>query len=110
MSYTLSPAAERRVAPRFQPTVGTLCRLRDRDGVALVWNISATGVSMLLADPPAAGEVVAGELVADGDRARLPVLMHVVHVRPSDTGDYLIGARFDTPLTDDQMRPFLTVG
>lgn len=110
MSYTLSPATERRIAPRFRPTVGTLCHLRDRAGIGLVWNISVSGVSMLLADPPAAGEVVAAELVSDGDRARLPVVLHVVHVRPSDTGDFLIGARFDPPLTEEQMRPFLVAG
>lgn len=107
MSYTLSPDAERRAAPRFRPTLGTICRFRDRGLIGLVWNVSATGVSMMLADPPATGETLTAELTTEGGRAGLAVLLHVVHVKQADTGDYLVGARFDVPLSDAQMRPFL---
>ena len=30
-----------------------------------------------------------------------------MHVRPADTGDFLLGARFAAPLEAEQMRPFL---
>lgn len=99
---------DRRLAPRFQPAFGTVCRFdRDHPQVGLVWNLSRTGVSMLLADPPAAGTRVVGELTAEGGGAALPVTLHVVHVRPVDTGDYLLGAKFDRPLDPEEMRPFL---
>jgi hypothetical protein len=107
MSYTLTPATERRVAPRFRPTVGTVCRLRDGGQVGLVWNISRTGISMMMADPPPAGTVMAAELTGEGSREGLPLVLHVVHVKQADTGDYLLGARFETPLDWEQMRQFL---
>ena len=110
MSYTLSPATERRIAPRFRPTVGTICRLRDSGQVALVWNISFTGISMMLSDPPPVGSVLQAELTSEGGRSGLPLVLHVVHVRQADTGDYLIGARFEVPLMPGQVRPFLAPG
>lgn len=110
MSYTLSPTTERRIAPRFQPTLGTVCRLRDREQVGLVWNISRTGISMMMADPPPAGSVVQAVLTSEGSREGLPLVLHVVHVKEADTGDFLLGARFETPLEWEQMRPFLAPG
>ncbi len=101
--------ADRRVAPRFQPAFGTICRIRQHPPhFGLVWNISRTGVSMLVADPLEMGTAVEAELTCEGGGEKLPVVLRVVHVRPADTGDYLIGARFGTPLDDEQMRPFLT--
>lgn len=100
--------AERRAAPRFQPAFGTVCRFDPaHPRLGLVWNLSRTGVSMLLADPPAAGSRVTAELAAEGSAIGLLVTLHVVHVRPVDTGDYLLGARFDQPLDPEEMRPFL---
>ncbi len=109
MSYTTSPAIERRVAPRFRPTVGTICRLRERNQVALVWNISSTGISMMIADPPPAGTVLQAELTTEGGSV-LPLVLHVVHVKRADTGDYLIGGRFAVPLTEPEIRRFLAPG
>jgi hypothetical protein len=109
MSYTISPAAERRIAPRFRPTVGTICRLRERKQVALVWNISSTGISMMIADPPPTGTVLAAELATEGGSV-LPLTLHVVHVKQADTGDYLLGGRFEVPLTEPEMRRFLAPG
>lgn len=101
-------AIDRRLAPRFQPAFGTVCRFdHEHPRVGLVWNLSRTGVSMLLADPPAAGTKAVGELTAEVGGAALPVTLHVVHVRPVDTGDYLLGAKFEQPLEPEQMRPFL---
>ena len=109
MSYTIAPASERRIAPRFRPTVGTICRIRDRNQVALVWNISSTGISMMIADPPPAGTVLAAELTTEGGSV-LPLTLHVVHVKKADTGDYLVGGRFEVPLTEADMRRFLAPG
>ena len=107
-----TPADERRVAPRRQPALGTVLRL-DAPGagpapLGLVWNISTTGVSMLLSAPRDAGAALSGFLEGAGADAMLRVAMAVVHVKPLDTGDYMVGARFDRPLTADELRPFVT--
>ncbi len=101
---------DRRIAPRRQPAMGTVCRLDTPDGpaaLALVWNISRSGISMLLNAPRVAGAVLSGYLeVTDGD-AMLRVSMTVVHVKPLETGDYFIGAHFERPLTTDELKPFI---
>ena len=106
----LSPS-ERRISPRYHPAHGTLCRLKPRPGeqgiVGLVWNISSTGVSMLVAAPPEPGTMFEGELVADGWGVGLPIALRVVHVRQVKTGDYLMGAQFGRPLAEDEMDTFL---
>jgi hypothetical protein len=107
-----SPGEDRRVAPRFQPAFGTIYRYKKSDSedhaVGLVWNISQTGVSMLLADPPARGGIVPGELTTESGGPGLSIDLRVVHVRPLSTGDYLLGAQFSRPLEDDEMKLFLT--
>src|SRR5579871_4312119 len=84
--------AERRVAPRFQPAFGTVFRFIQPESedsvVGLVWNISKTGVSMLLAQPPERGGVVAGELSSETGGPLLAITLKVVHIRSLTTGDY----------------------
>lgn len=109
-----APAAttsERRIAPRRQPTMGTVLRLDSPDSgppaLALVWNISATGISMLLHAPRAAGSELSGFLETMDSEAMLRLTMKVVHVKTLDTGDFFIGAHFDRPLTADEIKPFV---
>jgi len=104
-----SPSAERRIAHR-QPAVGTVCRLDangDAQSTALVWNISASGVSMLVPKPMEPGSGVRGVLETIRGRHPLPIDMHVVHVKQLETGDYWMGAHFDRPLTQSEMKPFV---
>ncbi|AWM36328.1 hypothetical protein GobsT_58810 [Gemmata obscuriglobus] len=104
-------AHERRRSARFQPAFGTVCRVgpaNARRTSGLVWDLSATGVSMLMADPPAEGELVPAELVMEVGTERLTVELIVVHVRPVSTGDYFVGARFERSLSADEMAPFVT--
>ena len=103
------PSAERRIAPRRQPAMGTLFRLDSDDGpeIGLIWNISRTGVSMLRNEPPAAGEHITGLLETMTDAHAMRIGMTVVHIKKLDTGDYFVGAHFDHPLTDDEIRPFV---
>lgn len=100
---------ERRVAPRFRAAHGTVCQLDrgPKPSVGLVGDLSSTGVSMFLADPPEPGEFVAGELTGEADAVGLPVLLRVVHVRPTSTGDFVIGAQFARPLSEAELAPFL---
>jgi hypothetical protein len=108
------PAAEgdRRVAPRFQPAFGTVYRFNipasENPVVGLVWNLSQTGVSMLLADPPERGGVMSGELSTETGDLELSITLRVVHVRQLSTGDYLLGAQFSRPLKPEEMQLFLT--
>ncbi len=103
--------AERRVASRFQPTFGTVCRLDRspaRRGVGLVWDISLTGVSMLMAHPPEAGDMLPAELSVESEGNLLPISLRVVHVRPVSTGDFFVGAHFSRQLAPEEMAPFVT--
>jgi hypothetical protein len=104
--------AERRVAPRFQPAFGTICKLHpreepDRTVVGLVWNISESGVSMLIADPPARGTELDAELTTESGGESLRLTLRVVHVREMPVGDYFVGAQFGRHLAPDELRRFL---
>jgi hypothetical protein len=98
----VAPPVERRAAPRRQPTVNTICRLNSPDGgpqpLALVWNISTTGISVLVPEPRTPGTVL--------ENMR-PVRMHVIHCKKLETGDYALGARFEQPFTEDELKPFV---
>jgi len=104
-------AADRRVAARRQPAMGTILRLDPAAGgkpaTGLVWNISTTGVSMLLPTPPEPGARLSGVLETMADAHTLAVEMKVVHVKLLETGDYFIGAHLDRPLSDADMKPFV---
>lgn len=104
----MAVATERRIATRHKPAFGTVCRIGPgRPVVALVWNVSETGLSMLVGDPPEAGEVRPAELAHEGAASGLPVWLRVIHVRPVSTGDYQVGAQFDRRLTADELEQFL---
>jgi hypothetical protein len=109
---TIPESSERRVAPRFQPSFGTICRFagtpkQPRPTIGLVWNISETGVSMLTSDPPEAGADLTAELTQENSGKEKRIVLRVVHVRPMQTGDFFLGARFKQPLGMDEIRPFL---
>lgn len=107
---TLKPE-DRREVPRFQPAFGTIYRFRtneEDDAIGLVWNLSQTGVSMLLTDPPPRGGILPGELTTESGDPGLPIALRIVHVRPLSTGDYLLGAHFSRPLQPEEMKQFLT--
>jgi hypothetical protein len=99
------------VAARRQPTLGTVCRLagdaREELGLGLVWNISRSGVSMLLPRPLEPGAVVRADLAAANDAYSLPIKLRVAHVARLQTGDYFLGAQFARELRAEEMQPFL---
>ncbi len=104
-------ASERRVAPRRQPAMGTVCRLDSDNGgpsaLALVWNISATGISVLVPEARPAGAVLSGYLEkTEGDHMHR-IAMRVIHVKRLETGDYFLGAHFDRPLSPEELQPFV---
>ena len=110
-SQTPVAPAEQRVAVRRQPTLGTVCRLDTGHGkgklLGLVWNLSRTGISMLLHEAVEPGQEVIGELNTLNDKNALPVALRAVHLNKLRTGDYFLGAQFKRPLSPEEMRPFL---
>ncbi|MDB5311831.1 MAG: hypothetical protein JWO38_6033 [Gemmataceae bacterium] len=108
---TTAPPAERRVALRRQPAMGTVCQFdlgpSGKPALGLVWNISTTGLSVLLPEPREVGTLLAGDLETVGGGSSLPVAMHVVHLKPLETGDYFLGAHFTRPLTPDELSRFV---
>src|SRR5262249_47288464 len=104
------PASERRTATRRQPTLGTVCRLVLSTGeqlLGLVWNISASGVSMLVHRRLELGSIFPVELLAANTSYALPVSVRVAHVSQLQTGDYIMGGQFSRSLNADELRPFL---
>jgi hypothetical protein len=108
---TIAPPTERRVAPRRQPAMGTVCRLNAGDGqppaLALIWNISTTGISMLLNEPREPGTMLSGLLETIAGSDNMVIVARVVHVKKLATGDYYIGATFHRPITAEEMKPFV---
>src|SRR5262249_37365814 len=104
-----TPTAERRRAPRRQPALATFLRLELGAGqgkrLGLVWNISASGVSLLFNEELRAGATLRGDLVTEHGAA-LPVVLRIVHVSKLQTGDYILGCQFERPLSAEDMRPF----
>ncbi len=119
MSAPLAPSptdvpsrpSDRRVAPRRQPALGAVCRLDSPDGgpsaIVLVWNISLTGISVLSATQRPTGSVLTGYLERTEGDYMLRIAMRVVHAKLLATEDYFLGAHFDRPLTEEELKPFV---
>ena len=108
----IAPAlpAERRAATRRQPTLGTICRVTLDGGenlIGLVWNISTSGLSMLVHRQLVAGTVLQGLLSTSNEQSSLAIAFRVAHVGPLRTGDYIIGGPFLHPLDIGEMEPFV---
>ena len=104
-------APERRRAMCRRPAQGTTCQLATAAGkeprLGLVWNISATGVSMLLGEPLEPGTQFQGELLAAAGHTSLDLSMRVQHLCKLRTGDYFVGGQFQRQLTAQELKPFL---
>ncbi len=104
------PRLERRRAPRRRPAHNTVCRLIDSDGeeigCGLVWNLSASGVSMLLNVMLEPGDDVAATLI-NAAGARVDLRLTVVHLSPLRTGDFVLGGQFDRTLDEAELFPFV---
>jgi hypothetical protein len=104
-----SAPSDRRVKPRFQPTYGTTCRLlSDAVQTALVWDVSAYGVGLLVSALPEAGAEIPVELHTEGGGAPIATALRVTHIRPLSTGDYFVGAKFARSLTEAELDALTT--
>jgi hypothetical protein len=102
---------ERRIAARRQPTMGTVCYLASNDGnnlgMGLVWNLSSTGISMLLNRGLESGTTVLAQLATMNAEFTLPLTLRVAHVALMRTGDFILGGQFSRELTETEMRNFV---
>ncbi|HKI36786.1 MAG TPA: PilZ domain-containing protein [Gemmataceae bacterium] len=101
---------ERRRAARRRPAHNTVCRLTDLDGAevgrGLVWNVSTTGISMLLNVRLEPGTLVGAELTSPAGET-VPLRLNVVHLSRLRTGDYVLGGQFSRPLVEAELQPFV---
>ncbi len=102
--------ADRRRAARrpARDTVGRLSGIADEDlGCGLVWDLSTTGLSMLLSRSVEPGTLARAEMTrANG--ATVSRVLRVVRLARLGTGEYALGAQFVRPLDAAEVRPFLT--
>jgi hypothetical protein len=106
-----SPTTDRRRERRFQTTFGTVCHLHrgGREyGSGLVWDISATGVGLLVPFAPKKGSAFNVTLATEDGGASLTLPIRVAHVRQLSTGDYFVGGEFARTLTPDEIEAFIT--
>ena len=71
-----------------------------------MWNLSATGLGMLIRFPLEANRPVAVEL--SNHDGSVFIVADVVRVRRMDAGGYFVGLRFDLPLTRRELESFVT--
>jgi hypothetical protein len=103
--------ADRRRADRRRPvqnTVGRLSDIADDEELArgLVWDVSTTGVSLLLAGRVEPGTLARAELT-NGAGTTVRRVARVVRLSRLGTGDYALGAQFVQPLDEAELGAFL---
>ena len=97
--------SDRRGSVRFVPASSTSC-YTESGGEGVLWDISATGLSMLVETPPLLGITLAVE-VASPWRV-LTVKAQVAHVKQVAAGDYFVGMEFASPLDVAEFEAFVT--
>jgi hypothetical protein len=99
---------DRRTASRHAPAGGTVCRFSEDRETGLVWNVSEAGAGLIFREPLPTGASVSGELTNPaGDSQH--VTGRVRHSARLRSDCYLVGCQFDAPLTESNLRPFLSV-
>lgn len=103
---------ERRASTRYPCNLATSCRLAASvkgDTVpARVRNISAGGVSLVLGHEFTSGALIALELRNTGRNFARTLQVRVIYCIEHPSGDWILGGAFVSPLTDDEVKAFLT--
>ena len=101
------PSSNRRATVRYHCAPATLGRLQlpPREEVQKAWvlNISLAGVGLLLSRPlePELAVVIRMDDTAGARVYDLPA--RVIHATKEIGGDWVVGCRLDTPLTQDDL-------
>lgn len=95
--------SERRTVVRHPCSYAAPFRAGDQFGTALVRDLSAGGVGMLVPQQLAPGGLLTVELLDKGRQSWHLKLVHVVHATARAEDLWLIGTAFTRPLTDDEL-------
>lgn len=97
--------SDRRASVRYVPTSSTSC-YTESGGEGVLWDISTTGLSMLVDTPPLLGITLTVEVTSLW--RVLTVRAQVAHVKQVVAGDYFVGMEFASPLALDEFEAFVT--
>ncbi len=107
---SVAVADERRVWVRHPADLNTTCQAADSASgerlSAVVRNISQGGISLLLGQSFEPGEMLSIELPGPVEGTTYTVLACVVHVRPQNDDEWIIGCTFSRELNDDDLAAF----
>jgi hypothetical protein len=103
---------ERRASTRYPCNLATSCRLaaavKDQQGYpARVRNVSAGGVSLVLAHEFSSNDIIVVELRSMTRNFVRELKVRVIYCIEHPSGDYILGGSFTSPLTDDEVTAFL---
>jgi hypothetical protein len=102
---------ERRASTRYPCNLATSCRLGAAvkgDGhPARVRNVSAGGISLVLAHEFRSGDIVNVELRSMTRNFVRHLNVRVIYCIEHPSGDFILGGSFTSPLTDDEVKAFL---
>ena len=110
LTSSATPAIDRRIARRARPAYNTVFRFQGENArrvCGLVWDISVSGLGLLLPFAPTPGTTFEGELRTEDDRPGLPTSFTVAHVRRLATGDYFVGGKLAHPLSESDLGRFV---
>lgn len=103
---------ERRASTRYPCNLSTSCRLvASIEGDAYparVRNISAGGISLVMSHEFESGDTVAIELRSMTRNFSRQLKVRVIYCIEHPSGDYIAGGSFVNPLTDDEVKAFLS--
>ncbi|MBM3993296.1 MAG: PilZ domain-containing protein [Planctomycetes bacterium] len=108
------PIADCRVYPRSECSVPTTCQpasvveMKEMRWPATISDISIGGIRLLLQRRFEKGSALAIELPGDGVREPTVVFVKVMHVRSAGNGAWMLGCKFVSELSDDELQRLLT--
>lgn len=97
---------DQRSAERYRVTASTSCAfaspvLEDFGDVKVV-NVSTTGIGIITVEEVQPELMFVIKLVNPAKKFSRLMLVRIVHVTPQADGTYLVGAKFETPLSNDE--------
>lgn len=103
----MSASQDKRAADRFLVSESSACVfaspvLEDFGPVRIV-NISMHGIGLSTTEPLQTGLLLAVRLVNPGNKFDRTMLVRVIYILPQAGGAYIVGGKFETPLTYEEM-------
>jgi hypothetical protein len=106
-----SAAVNRRASVRYPRGANTYAQVFPANTIeaqhALIANLSAQGIGLLLSHPIAAGTPVRVQLLCDSPPTSLELDASVAHATPFEDGIWLIGCAFARRLSAEELRALL---